>query len=83
MYVLLFFFQQRNKPIEPPKQPKAAPFFLPTLGGLVPKFVSGDNEGGIPDVEAAGSKIVNLERLEPLSMFQKALEDSFVTEDCE
>ena len=31
-------FQQRNKPIQPPKVPKAAPFFLPTIPGLQPKF---------------------------------------------
>lgn len=28
----------RNKPKEPPKVPKAAPFFLPTVAGLDPKF---------------------------------------------
>ena len=28
----------RNKPKEPPKVPKAAPFFLPTIAGLQPKF---------------------------------------------
>ena len=28
----------RNKPKEPPKVPKAAPFFLPTVAGLEPKF---------------------------------------------
>ncbi|XP_064624692.1 WD repeat-containing protein 36-like [Lineus longissimus] len=28
----------RNKPKEPPKVPKAAPFFLPTIAGLEPKF---------------------------------------------
>ena len=33
-----FISQQRNKPKEPPKAPKAAPFFLPTVAGLEPKF---------------------------------------------
>ncbi|KLT38876.1 putative WD-repeat protein [Cutaneotrichosporon oleaginosum] len=28
----------RNKPKEPPKAPEAAPFFLPTVSGLEPKF---------------------------------------------
>lgn len=28
----------RNKPIEPPKAPVLAPFFLPTLPGVAPKF---------------------------------------------
>ena len=36
---LYFPVQKRNKPKEPPKAPKAAPFFLPTEPGLVPKFV--------------------------------------------
>ena len=30
----IFVLQQRNKPKEPPKVPKAAPFFLPTVPGL-------------------------------------------------
>lgn len=30
--------KQRNKPIQPPKTPKAAPFFLPTVAGLELKF---------------------------------------------
>lgn len=32
------FFQLRNKPKEPPKKPKAAPFFLPTIAGVEAKF---------------------------------------------
>ena len=34
-----FVAQARNKPIEPPKAPKAAPFFLPTLSGVRPEFI--------------------------------------------
>ncbi|XP_053394412.1 WD repeat-containing protein 36-like [Mercenaria mercenaria] len=34
----LDIIKQRNKPKEPPKAPKAAPFFLPTVAGLEPKF---------------------------------------------
>ena len=37
-------FQQRNKPKEPPKARKAAPFFLPTIAGLEPKFAIENNE---------------------------------------
>ena len=77
------FFQKRNRPLEPPKQPKAAPFFLPTLAGLVPEFVTRGDEGDIPDVEAAASKILDLGKLEPLSPFQRTLEDTCVTHDCE
>ena len=79
----LSVLQQRNKPREPPKPPKIAPFFLPTLPGLVPKFVTGDNDGDIPSEEAAGSKIVNLGALEPMSEFQKCLTECAATENCE
>ena len=30
--------QLRNKPSEPLKRPKSAPFFLPTVAGLEPQF---------------------------------------------
>lgn len=36
--VQLVSLQERNKPKQPPKAPKAAPFFLPTIPGLEPKF---------------------------------------------
>ena len=38
------YFQKRNKPKEPPKAPKTAPFFLPTTQELVPKFISTEDE---------------------------------------
>ncbi|CAD5111627.1 DgyrCDS920 [Dimorphilus gyrociliatus] len=34
----------RNKPKEPPKKPQNAPFFLPTVPGLVPKFTKPEEE---------------------------------------
>eukprot|EP00795_Rhopilema_esculentum_P000788 gene788-10517_t len=34
----LKLIKERNKPKEPPQKPKAAPFFLPTIPGLEPKF---------------------------------------------
>lgn len=37
-----FMPQKRNKPKEPPKVPKAAPFFIPTVPGLVPQFALPD-----------------------------------------
>jgi len=33
------YAQLRNKPREAPKRPKSAPFFLPTVAGLEPKFI--------------------------------------------
>ena len=38
LYGRLCLFQERNRPKQPPKVPKAAPFFLPTIPGLEPKF---------------------------------------------
>uniref|UniRef100_A0A673L199 WD repeat-containing protein 36-like n=1 Tax=Sinocyclocheilus rhinocerous TaxID=307959 RepID=A0A673L199_9TELE len=34
----LDIIKKKNKPKEPPKLPKAAPFFIPTIPGLVPQF---------------------------------------------
>ncbi len=57
--------KQRNKPMEPAKTPKLAPFFLPTLPGLQPKFLPSED---IPVTEVGGgSKILNLGELNPLS----------------
>ena len=74
--------KERNKPIEPPKQPKKAPFFLPTLPGLEPKFIPAADDGDIPTAEAGGSRIVNLGRLQPLSEFQKCLEQCASSKKC-
>jgi U3 small nucleolar RNA-associated protein 21 len=69
----LDIIKQHNKPKEPPKQPKQAPFFLPTTPGLQPKFTSA-KEDGISALDGAGSKILNLGELMPLSEFQGALQ---------
>ncbi|XP_044131879.1 WD repeat-containing protein 36 isoform X1 [Bufo gargarizans] len=62
--------KRRNKPKEPPKLPKSAPFFIPTLPGLVPRF------GSEAQVESPQSKIVNLGVLEQKSAFCVQLEES-------
>ena len=74
--------KQRNKPIEPPKQPKQAPFFLPTLPGIEPKFVPAAEDEEIPSTEFGGSKILNLGKLQPLSEFQEYLEQCASTKQC-
>ncbi|KAJ7087871.1 Utp21-domain-containing protein [Mycena epipterygia] len=38
--------QQRNKPKEPPKAPEQAPFFLPTLPGVEPRFAPEQKKPG-------------------------------------
>lgn len=73
--------QQHNKPVEPPKQLRPAPFFLPTLPGLQPKFIP--EEEALPASEASASKIVNLGKLRPLSEFQKCLLQCAGTKECE
>jgi len=50
-------FQQRNKPKQPPKAPKAAPFFLPTIAGLEPKFDIQPEEKGKKKVCTYGQEI--------------------------
>ena len=76
--------KQRNKPVEPPKAPKLAPFFLPTLPGLQPKFLPAEDDSEIPDTEAGGgSKILNLGELKPLTEFQKCLQQCSRSKHCE
>ena len=76
--------KQRNKPVEPPKAPKLAPFFLPTLPGLQPKFLPAQDDSEIPETEAGGgSKILNLGELKPLTEFQKCLQQCSRRQQCE
>lgn len=74
--------KQHNKPTEPPKRPKQAPFFLSTTAGLQPKFVAVAEEGVIPAVEGEGSKILNLGKLVPLSEFQSVLQQCAAVDQC-
>lgn len=67
----LEIIKRRNKPKEPPKAPKAAPFFLPTQPGLVPKFVAADEE--MPENEGTQSKLIQMKKLQPKSTFEKKL----------
>ncbi|XP_053555707.1 WD repeat-containing protein 36 [Bombina bombina] len=66
----LDIIKQRNKPKEPPKVPKSAPFFIPTLPGLVPRFATDVGE------DVPQSKIVNLGVLEQKSEFYMRLEEA-------
>ncbi|KAM8962305.1 WD repeat-containing protein 36 isoform 1-T1 [Pelodytes ibericus] len=62
--------KRRNKPKDPPKLPKSAPFFIPTLPGLVPRFASNTQDN------STQSKIVNLGVLEQKSVFCVQLEEA-------
>ena len=50
MYQHFSLFQERNKPKQPPKVPKAAPFFLPTIPGLEPKFAIPEEKEKVRDI---------------------------------
>jgi U3 small nucleolar RNA-associated protein 21 len=63
--------KQRNKPLEAPKAPEAAPFFLPTLPGLQPKFIV-----DAPDeqpIDSNASRLLDLGKLRPRSEFMDLL----------
>ncbi|XP_051536737.1 WD repeat-containing protein 36-like [Myxocyprinus asiaticus] len=67
----LDIIKKRNKAKEPPKLPKAAPFFIPTIPGLVPQFA-------LPETPAGDqSKVVNLGVLAQKSTFYLQLEKAF------
>ncbi|XP_071586251.1 WD repeat-containing protein 36 isoform X1 [Heliangelus exortis] len=67
--------KKRNKPREPPKVPKSAPFFIPTVPGLIPQYVAPEEEN---DTQ---SKIVNLGVLAQKSDFYIHLEEALNTHE--
>ncbi|XP_043835608.1 WD repeat-containing protein 36 isoform X1 [Dromiciops gliroides] len=66
----LAVIKKKNKPKEPPKVPKSAPFFIPTVPGLVPKYLSSEQ-----DTNAQQSKVINLGVLAQKSDFCLKLEE--------
>lgn len=84
LFNLNFTFQVRNKPIEPPKKPEKAPFFLPSVPSLSgevlfePGKVSEKENDGIGD-----GKQMNKSRLDmPPSRFLHLLQSSKETDSC-
>ncbi|KAK3592873.1 hypothetical protein CHS0354_004097 [Potamilus streckersoni] len=71
----LDIIKRRNKPKEPPKVPKSAPFFLPTIPGLEPKFAIEEASTG----NKTGSHMLSGSLL-PLSELGKLLSES--EKDC-
>lgn len=64
--------KERNMPVQPPKAPQQAPFFLPTLPGLAPVFVP--EEGGEESVAGSkGGKVLDMGALRLSTQFVKAL----------
>ena len=76
--------KERNKPIEPPKAPKLAPFFLPTAQGLegTPQFLA--QRDVIAEAEAAEkqTKVLNFGKLGFRSEFQELLLQCAEEKDC-
>ncbi|XP_028418818.1 WD repeat-containing protein 36-like [Dendronephthya gigantea] len=69
--------KQRNKPKEPPKAPKSAPFFLPTIPGVDLKF-----DVGKDDTEtAAPSKMRHITNFTEYSEFQQLLVECRARQD--
>uniref|UniRef100_A0ABK0L8C6 WD repeat domain 36 n=1 Tax=Rattus norvegicus TaxID=10116 RepID=A0ABK0L8C6_RAT len=62
--------KKKNKPKEPPKVPQSAPFFIPTVPGLVPRFAVPE-----PTSDPQQSKVVNLGILAQKSNFYLKLEE--------
>lgn len=67
--------RRRNKPKQPPKAPKAAPFFLPTIPSLELKF---DLQ---PETIAPTTKLLAPKTLSTLSQFGQLLKNTIETND--
>ncbi|XP_054253451.1 WD repeat-containing protein 36 [Indicator indicator] len=67
--------KKKNKPREPPKVPKSAPFFIPTVPGLIPRYVAPEEE------KETQSKVVKLGVLVQKSDFYNLLEDALSTNE--
>lgn len=75
----------RNKPIEPPKRPEKAPFFLPSIPSLSGEILFKPNE---PASEEKDTKIDEMEnngrKLDlPPSKFVQLLQSSAEMKNCE
>ncbi|MCL4119134.1 UNVERIFIED_CONTAM: hypothetical protein GTU68_064212 [Idotea baltica] len=69
--------KRRNKPVEPPKAPKAAPFFIPTVPGLDFKFGEAEASQAATD---SGSRLMTVKSFECLTPFGEKLRDKSLTE---
>lgn len=74
----LQLIKQRNKPKAPPKTPKQAPFFLPTVSGLELRFDVSD-----APKNDEGSRILQAKSLNNLTIFGKLLEETATSDDFE
>ncbi|KAJ3049083.1 hypothetical protein HK097_009887 [Rhizophlyctis rosea] len=63
--------RKRNKPVEPPKAPEKAPFFLATLPGVDPKFVANKDAMDIDD--GNDSRVLRMGEMNPETEFVRRL----------
>lgn len=73
----LDIIKQRNKPKAPPKVPKQAPFFLPTVAGLEMKF----NLNSSAADKDAQSRVLQNSTINNLTSFGKLLEQTATTKE--
>ncbi len=74
--------KQRNRPTEPAKKQQQAPFFLPTVSGLEPKFVLPDKDSEDGTTEKS-SKFLRLnDEMQIKSKFITLLTAASISKDC-
>ncbi|XP_054162856.1 WD repeat-containing protein 36-like [Oppia nitens] len=74
----LDLIKKRNKPKEPVRKPESAPFFLPTVAGIEPKFLVTDN----PETNASAIDTKIRDYLTPLSSFGELIISCHNQSDC-
>ncbi|KAK2156514.1 hypothetical protein LSH36_211g01051 [Paralvinella palmiformis] len=72
---------ERNKPKEPPKVPKVAPFFLPTIPGLQPQFAPVGEDEDLNEFHLQTRSRVIKGNFQHLSEFVKTLHNAASTND--
>ena len=75
----LDLIKQRNKPKEAPKVPEKAPFFLPSVGSVIPGQISEEKS---EDDIAERSRIMKMDRLLSEGAFTVALRSGSDSGDC-
>jgi len=73
----LDLIRQRNKPVEPPKKPEKAPFFLPSLQGRQDtETAPSTNEPSLAEMEMEKSRVLKLGRDGARSKFSSLIEQA-------
>lgn len=81
MLLQLDLIKQRNKPIEPPKAPEKAPFFLPSLENAKGSIATTD--GQVQAIAADHSRLRKMDRNGAQSEFTNLLKSGWESEDYE